>query len=55
MIINPLIAVYLWGIASFAQIGALPVLCLMSGGGKVLIRETAPIVRLATTYGYIPR
>ena len=40
-VISPLIAEYLLGSVSFAQIGALPVLCLMYGGGAVLIRETA--------------
>lgn len=40
-LITPLIAEYLLGSVSLAQIDALPVLCLMYGGGGVLIRETA--------------
>ena len=38
-VLSPLIAEYLSGSMSFAQIGAMPVLLAMYGGGVVLIRE----------------
>ncbi len=60
-LLSPLIAEYLSGSLSFADIGALPVLILMYGGGAVLIREVArragrgwpTIILLALAYGVI--
>ncbi|HVU36052.1 MAG TPA: hypothetical protein VHE61_21605 [Opitutaceae bacterium] len=61
LIATPLIAEYLLGSLSIAEIGALPVLCLMYGGGAVFIREVAratkrgwpTIVILGVAYGLI--
>ena len=62
-VLTPLIAEYLLGSLSFSkeQIGALPVMCLLYGGGAVLIREAAratgrgwrAIVLLGLAYAFL--